>query len=154
MIKRVLSRLLVGVLAVASMGAVTLVAAQPASAYACGNNSRVYETSRQPWSIRYDNQPVNAGYDARIADVPNDGQVYVTYVRLGGANLAPSSTPRWDVFNSGGGYIGVLEGTKTNSGCVSNEKWFPFYGTAGDVYYVNATYTGMAGQQHFTVNFI
>lgn len=157
MIKRILARLVVAVLAMGGLSAVTVATAQPALASACGALGRVYETNFQPWAIKYETDPINGSFIPTFVDVPNDGNVYIVYVRLGGANLTPGSTPTWDVFSGGGGYIGFFGGSKTNSGCVSNEKFFPIFGSAGDVYNVKANYdsgtTAIRGQNHFSVTF-
>jgi hypothetical protein len=143
--------------AVLVAGGISVATAEPALAASCNTNGHVYLTSKYPWSIRYETDPID-----RPTDDYQDfgGYGFSVYLKLGGNGLSPYSVPSWDVRSSNGGAF-TLFGNRAGGNCVANERnFFPAAGNPGDVWTVTANYnTGNSGQlirnqSHFRIFFV
>jgi hypothetical protein len=151
-------RLLAPLLALAVAGGVVAATGQPAQARACSSFGEVYVIV--PEVLRANQfEPINRGFYDLTYDVPSNGASVA--FQLGGSGLKPNEDPFWGyVLESNGQYIGTLINTRTNSNCISNQRYHSVYGYPGTSYLFYATYepgnTGgvIRNQQHFRITFV
>lgn len=154
--RRVRRRLAILAAALLPAGVVTATAADTASAAGCATNGHVYLTNYNPRSYRFEDQPIEAGFD-NYTFTSGSAPVYV----VGGNGLRPGSAPIWNVTSNFGRSFG-FSGRAAGSNCVANETVIslPVTTFPGEVWEVRVTYlagnTGrvVQNQAHFQNTFV
>lgn len=130
--KRTLARILTVCVALTTAGVISVAPAPPAAAAACAFAGHVYA---QGGNFKFETDPLDGPFHQLFA------RGTVGFVRLGANGIHSGTRPTWSVFSGNSGqFIGTLDGSTANSGCVSNEKVFSFFGSRGDFYLVKANY--------------
>jgi hypothetical protein len=154
--RRATRRLAILAAALVPAGAITAGAAGTAAAAGCATNGHVYLTSVNPRSFRFEDQPIEAGFD-NYSFTSGSAPAF----QVGGNGLRPGSTPIWNVSSNLGRSFG-FSGRAAGSNCVANETVvrLPVTTQPGEVWQVRATYlagnTGrvVQNQAHFQTTFV
>jgi hypothetical protein len=153
----VLRRLAIIAAVLVPAGAVAVGTADIAGATVCRANGHVYVTSTSPRSFRFEDQPVNGGFDVVNSFTAGSAPAFT----VGGNGLRPGTAPIWSVQSSTGATY-TFAGRTTGSNCVANETSvrLPVSTQPGEVWQISATYlAGNSGrlvqsQQHYQTSFV
>jgi hypothetical protein len=153
----VVRRLAIFAAALVPAGAVAVGTAGIASATLCRANGHVYVTSTSPRSFRFEDQPVNAGFDVVNSFTAGTAPAFT----VGGNGLRPGTAPIWSVQSSTGATY-TFAGRTAGSNCVANETSvrLPVSTQPGETWQISATYlAGNSGrlvqsQQHYQTSFV